>query len=111
MNFDVKKCVSIRAQHILNITLTATIIDLAESLQNMFNKNNNSNFDDNDQEQTILSVINQTGYDISIYDFIGIEVFTLIRILIFKIFILLSFRIKTNKQKRNYYLKIMKHFI
>jgi hypothetical protein len=77
MNMDVKKVICIRGQHLLNVTLTASNIDIAESLQQMYNESYLSctTYHQN-KENCLLSIVNQTGYQINLHHFIGIEVST-----------------------------------
>ena len=59
-NFDLKKVIFIRAEHLLNITLTKSTLDLGQRIQKLFNdayKNGSSS--DDDQQQEILAVLNQ----------------------------------------------------
>ncbi len=78
-NSAVKKVICIRAQHLFNITLTATTIDLLEYLQEALNKTyQDDSINDQNEERSMLSILNQTGYQINIYHFIGIEVLTII---------------------------------
>ncbi|CAF3837772.1 unnamed protein product, partial [Rotaria sp. Silwood1] len=73
-NIDVKKVISIRAEHLLNITLTKTTLDLGQCIQTMFNETyKKGSSSDDDQEQAMLTILNQTGYQINIEDIIGIE--------------------------------------
>ncbi|CAF4293937.1 unnamed protein product, partial [Rotaria sordida] len=73
-NMDIKKVIYIRAEHLLNITLTKTTLDLGQRIQTMFNEAyKKGSSSDDDQEQTMLTILNQTGYRINIEDIIGLE--------------------------------------
>jgi hypothetical protein len=75
MKLDVKKVIYIRAEHLLNVTLTKTTLDLGQRLSVMFNDAyRKGSTSDNDEEQAMLSVLNQTGYDITIDKITGVEV-------------------------------------
>ncbi|CAF3768117.1 unnamed protein product [Adineta steineri] len=73
-DFDVKKIIFIRADHLLNITLTKTGVVLAQRLFKMFSdayKKKSSTIEQDDQ--SILSIHNHTGYELTIVDLNGIE--------------------------------------
>jgi len=75
MKFDVKQVISIRADNLLNITLTKTTLDLVLRLQKIFNHvYQKGKVSDDNQEQSLLSIYNQTGYQILLHDFIDVEV-------------------------------------
>jgi len=75
INFDANKLIYIRAEHLLNLTLTKTTLDLALRLQTMFNEAyQKGESSDSDEEQSMLSIHNQTGYNIIIHDILGLEV-------------------------------------
>jgi hypothetical protein len=75
INFDIKKLISIRGEHLLNITLTKTTLDLVQRLQNMFNEAYQHGISsDDDQQQAMLSIHNYTGFSIQIKQIIGLEV-------------------------------------
>lgn len=76
MKFDVKRVISIHAEHLLKITLTKTTLDLVLHLQEIFKHvYEKGKTSDDDKEQSLLSINNQTGYQILLHDFIGVEVF------------------------------------
>ncbi|UJR24151.1 hypothetical protein I4U23_027117 [Adineta vaga] len=71
---EVKKLISIRAEHLLNVTLTKTTLDLVQRIQAMFNELYEKGIpSDIDEEQVLLSIHNQTGFNIIIYDIQGIQ--------------------------------------
>ncbi|CAF1398617.1 unnamed protein product [Adineta ricciae] len=73
-HFDIQNIVFIRADHLLNVTLTKTSIILAQHLFTMLGdiyKNEYAAIEHDDR--SILSIHNQTGYRISIGKFIGIQ--------------------------------------
>jgi hypothetical protein len=76
VNFDIKKVMHIHADHLLNVTLTKSTLDLVQHVQKMFNEayQKNDSTSDDDQQQAMLSLVNQTGYPITIQDIIGIQV-------------------------------------
>ncbi|CAF1065734.1 unnamed protein product [Adineta steineri] len=74
MSLNIKKVISIRADHLLNLTLTKTSLDLSQRLQTMFNdayKNNSSS--DTVEEQAMLTILNQTGYNIKLDQIVGVQ--------------------------------------
>ena len=76
MSMDPKKLILIHSEHLLNLTLTKTTLDLVQRLQIMFNEAyQKGSQSDDDQEQAMLHILNQTGYQINIHDIIGVEVF------------------------------------
>lgn len=75
-NFNAKKLILIRAEHLLNLTLTKTTIDLIQRLQKMFNdayqKGSQS---DEDKQQSMLTINNQTGLNLTIHHILDVQVF------------------------------------
>jgi hypothetical protein len=75
MNLNPKKLILIRGEHLLNLTLTKTTLDLLQRLQIMFNQAYQHGISsDDDQQQAMLSIHNYTGIFIQINQIIGIEV-------------------------------------
>ncbi|CAF4198469.1 unnamed protein product, partial [Rotaria sordida] len=74
-SLDAKQAISIRADHLLNITVTKTILSLTQRLSKMFeeayNQDLSSNEDDNDK--SMLSIHNMTGGDVDIDHITGIQ--------------------------------------
>ncbi|CAF1173038.1 unnamed protein product [Adineta ricciae] len=71
---EMKKLISIRAEYLLNVTLTKTTLDLFQRISTMFNELYEKNLpSDIDEQQTMLIIQNQTGFDITIYDIRGIQ--------------------------------------
>jgi hypothetical protein len=101
MKLDVKKVIYIRAEHLLNVTLTKTTLDLGQRLLVIFNDAyKKGSTSDDDEEQAMLSVLNQTGYDITIDKITGVEVDS--RLIIFIYFLhYLSFRKRINQKKNH----------
>lgn len=70
-----KQIIYIRADQLLNITLTKTGLDLVQRLSALFNDVYNKRLPMiDDDEQPILSLVNLTGREISIGNFDGVEV-------------------------------------
>lgn len=75
MNLDVKKLICIRGEDLLNLTLTKTSVDLGQRLSSMFNSAYLKGLpSDSDEDQSMLTIHNQTGYNIILDQFIGVEV-------------------------------------
>ncbi len=75
MNLDVKKLICIRGEDLLNLTLTKTSVDLGQRLSSMFNSAYLKGLpSDSDEDQSMLTIHNQTGYNIILQQFIGVEV-------------------------------------
>ena len=71
---DVKKLIYIRAEHLLNITLTKTTLDLFQRIQTMFNDlYKKGTASDDDQEQAMVSIFNQTGYELHLHQIKGLK--------------------------------------
>ncbi|CAF0900458.1 unnamed protein product [Adineta steineri] len=74
ISLDMKKVICIRGEHLLNLTLTKTTLDLCQRLSTMFNEIYKQGLpSDIDEEQSMLSIHNQTGFDIIISNIHGIE--------------------------------------
>ncbi len=74
-SMDAKQVIHVRADHLLNITVTKTMLGIAQRLSSMlkeaFDQEVSSNEDEN---QSLLSVVNMTGDDIYIYHINGVQV-------------------------------------
>lgn len=73
---DAKQITSIRADHLLSITVTKTMLNLALRLTTMFQDAYNKGLplDDDEENESLLSVLNMTGHDIYIDDIEGVQV-------------------------------------
>jgi hypothetical protein len=75
---NAKQLISIRAYQLLNITVTKTGTDLIKRLSSLFNDVYNQRLPkDIDDNESMLSLYNSTGYDIFIDNLSGIEVILL----------------------------------
>lgn len=73
-SFETKKLILIRAEHLLNLTLTKTTIDLIQRLQKMFNDAYQKGLQsDEDQQQSMLTIMNRTGYNVSIHHILDVQ--------------------------------------
>ncbi|CAF4025308.1 unnamed protein product [Rotaria sp. Silwood2] len=75
VSLDAKQVIYVRADHLLNVTITKTMLSLVQRLSTMikdaYNKQSPWNEDDNDR--SMLSIHNMTGYDIYIDNLSGIK--------------------------------------
>ncbi|CAF1170061.1 unnamed protein product [Rotaria sordida] len=78
VSLDAKQVIYVRADHLLNITITKTMLNLAQRLSTMFknayNTESSWNEDnDDDDDRSMLSIHNMTGYDIYIDNLKGVK--------------------------------------
>jgi hypothetical protein len=72
---EIKKVIFIRADHLLNVTVTKTSVVLGQRLLTMFEEAYNKDLSTIEHDdQSILSIYNETGYEVTIDKLIGIEV-------------------------------------
>ncbi len=73
-----KNKIYLRAEHLLCVTITKTSVDLAQRVSSMFTdafkEEQPINGHENDDDESILSVHNMTGYQIVIDELTGVEV-------------------------------------
>lgn len=76
LSSEVKKLISIEADHLLNVTLTKSTLDLFQRISTMFNDayRKDDLISDIDDEQAMLAIVNQTGVDLHLFNIQGIEV-------------------------------------
>ncbi|CAF1301171.1 unnamed protein product, partial [Rotaria sordida] len=71
---DAKHVIYIRADHPLNITVTKTMLNLAQRLSTTFKDAYNKRLlSDEDDDKSLLSIHNMTGYDVYIENITGVK--------------------------------------
>ncbi|CAF3740023.1 unnamed protein product, partial [Rotaria sordida] len=74
-SLDAKQVIYIRADHLLNLTVTKTMLGLAQRLSTMFEEAYNRDLflNEDDNDKSMLSIHNMTGCDIDINDITGVQ--------------------------------------
>ena len=99
----------IRADHLLNLTLTKSTLDLFQRIQSMFSQAYQKGYSStDDQEQAMLTIYNQTGYQIQLQQISGIKVSERFH-LSFHL-LLFSYLMKMEKKEKVMNYKMMKIF-
>jgi hypothetical protein len=75
-NWNAKNKIHIQAEHFLSVTITKTSIELIQRLSTIFTDAYKKDLPikDDDEDKSILSVHNMTGYEILIDDITNVEV-------------------------------------
>jgi hypothetical protein len=75
-NWNAKNKIHIQAEHLLSVTITKTSIELIQRLSTIFTDAYKKDLPikDDDEDKSILSVHNMTGYEILIDDITNVEV-------------------------------------
>ena len=72
---DAKQVIYIRAEYLLNLTVTKTMLDVTQRLADILEQDENQNLDSNsDEDKALLTIVNMSGEVVDIDHIIGVKV-------------------------------------